>query len=124
MSTEIEKFGDTLNKRMNRIFDGRSSIVAELGTITSNGGLQVPSLSNVIPKGDYLVNKTIDRVVTDTASDTGSDTISVPEHGNFTVTIGMSFSVSIPICPMGPGDRVLVLWCGNEPIVAAVLKES
>ena len=124
MISEMEKLGNTLNDRMNKVFSGRSSIVAELGTITSDGGLKVPSLSNTIPKGDYLINKTINRSASDTAHGSGSDKITVPDHGSFTVTIGMDITVTIPICPMGPGDRVLVLWCGNDPIVAAVLKDS
>lgn len=57
MSTEIEKLGITLHKRMQRVAGGNKELGPEIGTIQSGGGLRVNAVSNTIPKGDYMVNE-------------------------------------------------------------------
>lgn len=84
--TEIEKFGALINNRIHKVYKARTSVTAEIGIINSGKGLKVGSLSNTIPKGDYLMNDGIEE--------------------------------------LADGDIVLVIWCENEPVVAAVLKES
>lgn len=69
MSKEIEKLGQTINKRIHAVFDSREGLPPEIGSITDNLGLQVQSVRNTITKEDYLVEaqtslKSGDRVLT------------------------------------------------------------
>lgn len=57
MTSEIEKLGMTINKRMQRVAKGNSSIVAEIGVINAAGNLKVPTLQNTIPKSDCVTIK-------------------------------------------------------------------
>ena len=83
--SEIEKLGQTLNKRIHAVFDAKEGLKPEIGSITDNLGLQVQAVKNTIPKEDYLVEAQTS---------------------------------------LKPGDRVLTVWCGMEPIIVAVLREG
>lgn len=112
MQTNIEKLGATLNKRMQQAAKARTGITAELGTITSDRGLQVASLGNVIPKGDYLISSHL----------TGrkTRTVSTSKEDNHTHSV----DIHSELRNLAPGNRVLVIWCENEPVVVDILITS
>lgn len=80
MSNNLQRLGETLNKRMQKTAKSAVGIVVELGIINANLSMTPDSLQVAIPDGDYMISA-------------GQD----PQ----------------------PGDRVLVAWCGNEPVVIA-----
>lgn len=141
MKNNFEKLGDTLNKRMQKVVGAREGIIAELGTITSNMSLQVASLSNTIPKGDYLISRHLAygaKNATLTKTKSGQGTHGHGPSGEHSQEIGSGshshpssegahvHDVLIPesMRSLKPGDRVLVIWCGNEPVVTDILVSS
>lgn len=111
MTNAFEKLGDTLNNRMCRVNRSNQALSPEIGTITGGLGLKVGSVSNTIPKGDYLVSRDL------TMSNPMTTTSTVEDHAH---------NVTLPskLGPLKSGDRVLVVWCGYEPVVVAVLENS
>ena len=111
MTSEIEKLGVTLNNRMQGVRNAGKGMGPEIGTITSGLGLKVGSVSNTIPKGDYLVSRDL------TMSSPLATTSKAEDH---------THTVPLPskLGALKSGDRVLVIWCGYEPVVVAVLENS
>lgn len=111
MTSEIEKLGDTLNSRMQHVQNATKGMGPEIGTITSGLGLKVGSVNNTIPRGAYLVSRNL------TMSNPTASTNEVNNHKH---------TVSLPakLGAFKAGDRVLVIWCGYEPVVVAVLENS
>ena len=95
MSSNVRRLGDTLAERMKKTSAAAIRTTMELGTIGGNLSLTTDSLPTPIPKGDYM---------TDIMLAGGSD-----------ITTTRSLQ---------SGDRVLVAWCGNEPVVVAVVCSS
>lgn len=141
MMKNMKKLGETLMGNMQNVARSNSNIVSELGTITAKMGLQVPSLGNEIPKGDYLVSIHLKAgeagsVMAKTA--TGQGTHPHGPSGSHSQESGSGshshpasegahvHDVLLPATLRGlaPGDRVLVIWCGNEPVVADILQSS
>lgn len=54
MSSHAEELGKTINNQVRRIFKENQSVIVELGTITADISLAVPSLSDTIPEGEYM----------------------------------------------------------------------
>ena len=84
----IDRLGDLIAGQIKKTIVGNASIITELGQIKANNALQVSSLKNYIPKGQYMVART------------------ARENG------------------LSAGDRVIVIWVGNEPIVIDVVSSS
>lgn len=114
MKSNMEKLAETLNARMQKVVKAREDVTAELGTITSNLGLKVSSVGNTIPKGDYLIARHLTYGEKDAK-------LTVTKNEN-----AHTHDVLIPESMRSPkaGDRVLVIWCGYEPVVADILVES
>lgn len=108
MSKNMQRFGATLSNRMKKTANGAVTTTIELGVVNSNLSITMDSLQAAIPKGDYMVNLMLTG---------GTSTGSSGED---------SHSHSLPGAFRGirPGDRVLVAWCGNEPVVIAVVVSS
>ena len=115
MKSNIEKLGETINKRVQDTFGARTAIIAELGTVTGNLGIQVASVGNIIPKGAYLISTRLTMGEKD-AEFTGTTTDGYHPH---------SHRAKLPeeMRSIKAGDRVLVIWCGNEPVVTDILTE-
>ena len=111
MKNAFERLGKTLNDRMRGVSQSGKDMAPEIGTITSGFGLKVGSVSNTIPRGSYLVSRNL------TMSSLTASTNEVSNHKH---------TVSLPskLGAFKVGDRVLVVWCGYEPVVVAVLENS
>ena len=110
MSKNTQRLSAALSNRMKRTAKGATRTTIELGIINANLSLTTDSLQVAIPKGDYMVNLTL----------TGSRSTS-------TVNIdGKTHSHALPDGFRGlqAGDRVLVAWCGNDPVVVAIVVSS
>lgn len=97
----IEELGALFDSTMRRRIKANETPTLELGTINGNMALQVDSLGNSIPKGEYMVALRLTLRQIDA-------------------------SVSPPGALRGlkAGDRVLVAWAGNEPVVIDVVASS
>ena len=135
MNTNTQRLGDILASRMKKTSSAAVPITVELGKINDNRSLSTDSLKDPIPVGDYMINLMLNGNSYDTSSNgshfghidadamangnggdvlgDASNTLSAGEHNH-------SYTLRI----LQPGDRVLVVWCGMEPIVVAVVVSS
>ena len=116
MSKNMQWLGEVLAGQMKRTSAAAVPTTMELGTINGNLSLTPDSLPVQIPKGDYMVNL----MLTGGSYKTDSDTHSHDGGGKYT------HSHELPGCfrSLKGGDRVLVAWCGNEPVVVAIVVSS
>ena len=111
--TEKEKLALELQRRMQVVNAANTAMFPEIGTITGSVGLKLSSVNNTIPKGEYLVS----RILTFDSSQPFTTTEITGEHDH---------KVPLPkkLSPLKSGARVLVIWCGYEPVVVSVLENS
>jgi len=145
MSSNMQRLGDTLAQRMKRSSAAAVPTTIELGTIHANLSLTTDSLKTPIPKGDYMINITLASStyrteVTTHGHDQGTHTHSGGTHdhegiytsgshthsGGAHTHVGGAHDHRLPdvFGAVKAGDRVLVAWCGNEPVVIAVVVTS
>lgn len=111
----MQRLSQTLDGRMKKTSSAAVPTTIELGTINSNLSLTTDSLRVPIPKGDYMVNIMLAGGTYQTSSATLS-------YGGESRT--HSHSLPSTFRGLKDGDRVLVAWCGNEPVVIAIVVTS
>lgn len=116
MSSNKQRLGAILAAHMKKTSAAAIPTALELGTIGGNLSLTTDSFPVPIPKGDYMTNLTL----AGGTYKTGSDTHAHEGGAQYT------HSHELPGCfrAMKAGDRVLVAWCGNEPVVVAIVVSS
>lgn len=129
-----ERLGSVLDGRMKTTSGAAVPTTIELGIINSNLSLTTDSLQSPIPKGEYMIDARLSSGSYETSSAThthsgGSHSHSDSSHshsGGDHSHSGGSHAHRLPEVFRGlsAGDRVLVAWCGNEPIVIAVVVSS
>lgn len=100
MSSNIQRLGNMLAGRMKKTANAAVPTTLELGTIGSGLSLTTDSLRSMIPNGEYMVNLML--------TNTGGTSEPLPDTFR----------------GLRNGDRVLVAWCGNEPVVIAIVVSS
>lgn len=126
----IQRLGNTLDGRMKKTSGAAVPTSIELGTINSNLSLSTDSLKSPIPKGDYMVDIRLASSTYNTDSTTHSH--SGGTHGGHTGGSGShshdggdhTHRIPEAFRALKSGDRVLVAWCGNEPVVIAIVTSS
>lgn len=101
MGSNMQRFGNTLTDQMKKTATAAIPLTINLGTIGSNLSLSVDGLRKPIDKGEYMINL----MLAGGYYRSGSDT-----------------QTQLP--GLKSGDRVLVVWCGNEPVVVATVVSS
>lgn len=143
MSSNIQRLGETIDGRMKKAASAAIPMGVELGTINSNLSLITDSLKTPIPKGDYMICLTLtggyDTNSTIHSHDEGEHVHSGGVHGghdsgNGSHThdggahnhVGGAHTHRLPetFRNVKAGDRVLVAWCGNEPVVISIVVSS
>lgn len=129
MKNNIQKLGEVLADRMKKTAGAAVPTMIELGTIGSNLALITDSLQATIPRGDYMVNLALASPTYRTSKEehTHSGGAHTQESGSGTHTHdGGSHDHRLPAAFRGlkTGDRVLVAWCGYEPVVIAIVVSS
>lgn len=129
MSSNMQRLGDTLASRMKKSASAAIPTTLELGTVNNNLSITTDSIDGQIPKGSYMVNLILSSDTYQTSSET--HTHSGGEHSQDGGSgahshDGGAHSHSLPGVFRGlrAGDRVLVAWCGHEPVVIAVVVSS
>ena len=120
MSTNMQRLGDTLARRMKKTSAAAIPTTIELGTIGSNLSLTVDSIPVAIPKGDYMINLMLTSGSYRTSSETHSHSGEDHTHSDG----AHSHALPAAFRSLKGGDRVLVAWCGNEPVILAVVVSS
>lgn len=120
MSSNMQRLGAVLSDRMKRTAGAAARPTIELGVINSNLSLTPDSLQANIPKGDYMVNLML--ASGSYRTDSTTHTHSGGDHSHS----GGDHSHALPSAFRGlrAGDRVLIAWCGTEPVVIAIVVSS
>lgn len=133
MSSNIQRLGETIDGRMKKAAGAAVPTSIELGVINSNLSLTTDSLKAQIPRGDYMVNLLLAGQEEETSSEEHKHSGGDHNHG----WVGDSSSGggahsheggehkhTVTLRGLKAGDRVLVAWCGHEPVVIAVVVSS
>lgn len=128
MSKNMQRLGATLSNRMRRTADGAVPTTIELGIVNSNLSITTDSLQAAIPRGDYMVNLMLTgsrRTSTESHTHSGGEHAQEAGSGSHSHS-GGDHSHELPAGFRGlqAGDRVLVAWCGVEPVVIAIVTSS
>lgn len=112
MGRNMERLGRTLDKRNKKTVTANTALLndkIELGSIDGNLSLVPDSLGAAIPKGAYMVPLSL----------TG-------EYKTKPATCTTTHQHDFPDQFRGlkSGDRVLIAWCGNEPVIISVVVSS
>lgn len=116
MGGNIQKLGNVLSDRMKKSSAAAVPTTLELGVINNDFSLTTDSLKVAIPKGDYMVNLVL-------ASKTYNTSTATHEHSG---ELHYTHDHRLPedFRALKGGDRVLVAWCGSEPVVIAIVVSS
>ena len=108
----MSKMAGVLSERMKA--ENQSSLVLDFGGINSDMSLTTNTFPVAIPKGGYMLCRHLGGL---------SLSISGGEHGGHESGTGAhNHSISLP--GIGPGDRVLVAWVQNMPVIVDVITKG
>ena len=107
MSKNMQRLGATLSKRMKQTSRDAVGIDVELGTVNANLSITPDSLRASIPKGEYMINLML----------TGERETTQSYSGEY----GHTHEIHTAFRGLQSGDRVLIAWCRNEPVVLAIV---
>lgn len=88
-----------------------NSLIIDFGSIESDGSLLTNTFTASIPKSDYVVCRHLQKFEETTESR------SVGDHGSHTHKVEITR-------PLKTGDRVLVAWVQNDPVVIDVIVQA
>lgn len=119
-----KRLAKVLSNRMKDTTNASRRTIIELGTYNENGSITPDSLRTSIPKGQYMINFMLaDDTFTsaDTVSISGGEHAQKEGSGYHEHNEVGEHTHKIPkkLFPLTGGDRILIAWCGNEPVVIA-----
>lgn len=128
-TSNMQRLGNTLSDRMKATAGAAYKVTMELGTINSNMSLSTDSLQSTIPQGAYMVNLMLtggSRTSSESHTHSGGSHEGHESGSGDHSHSGGDHSHELPESFRGlqAGDRVLVAWCGNEPVVIAIVVSS
>lgn len=136
MSSNMQKLGNTLAKRMQRTASQAVPVTVELGTINGDLSLTTDSLVGNIAPQDYMIDLQLTHETYYTYNELNSSANAPHVHegaeSQHTQAAGTGQHVHnsdglhdhrVPSVfrRLKPGDRVLVMWVGHEPIITAIV---
>ena len=105
MSSNIEKLGETLQGRMHSVRHTGKGTRLELAQIGAGCALVPDESPGPIPAGEYSICRTVSDLVM--------------KKGK--VVTGSVYMEDIHYEKLKEGDRVLLAWCGSEPVVVDLI---
>ena len=127
MGKNMNRLGDVIANRMNRAARANTSVTLELGTINSDLSLTTDGLNGRISKSDYLVDIRLTQDAYETSETTHTHTGGTHSGhetgtGNHTHDGGKhKHKLPASFRKLKSGDRVLVAWVGNDPVIVAIV---
>lgn len=130
MTDSITRLGELLTGRMRQTAAASAIIPLELGCIDANLSLSIDSVEAPVPKGDYMISLFLSAKTYRTSKET--HTHNGGEHGGHDGGTGThthkdgehDHRLPEDFRPLMAGDRVIVAWCGNEPVVLSIVVGS
>lgn len=127
MGKNVNRLGNILAGQMQRSAKANIPTTLELGTINSDKSLTTDSLPARISPGDYMID--IRLTAGSYETEEASVSLSGGTHGGHESGSGShthdggkhKHGLPSVFRSVKPGDRVLVAWIGNEPIVVAIV---
>lgn len=133
MSSNILRLGNTLAGGMQKTARTAVPVTVELGTINSDLSLTTDTLNGNISPSDYMIDLQLTHE-NYYSYDEMNSSANAPHHheggehsqmegnGKHTHDDGLhDHRVPSVFRRLQPGDRVLVMWVGNEPIITAIV---
>ena len=135
MRTNIQRLGDTLAGRMSKSAQAAIPVTVELGTINGDLSLTTDGLGGKIMPNEYMIDLQLTHENYYSYNELNS-TAKAPHvhnggaHGGHETGTGVhthntdglhDHRAPSVFRRLEPGDRVLVLWVGHEPIITAIL---
>lgn len=122
--SNIQRLGDTLSDRMVKSSNAAVPVTVELGIINSDMSLSTDSLSGKIDPRDYMIDLRLTHKNYYTYDEMNSSAKAPHHHsgGDHVHDDGLhDHRVPSVFRRLEPGDRVLVLWVGHEPIIVSII---
>lgn len=125
MSSNMDRLGGILSDRMKQTSQSAVPTTVELGLINGDLSLTVDSIGTPIPQKDYMVDLRLTHetyyTYTELKSSKNAPHVHVgPDHTHSTDGLH-DHRVSSVFRRLEPGDRVLVIWVGHEPIIVCIV---
>lgn len=133
MTSNIQRLGDTLANRMKKTANAAVPTILELGTIGNGLILTTDSIKTPIPPSQYMVSLHLTHETYYTYNELNSSA-NAPHHheggehsqckgsGHHTHDDGLhDHRLPSVFRKLQPGDRVLVAWAGNEPVIIDIV---
>ena len=126
-----KRLANVLANRMKDTSNAAVQTTIELGTYNDDGSITPDGLRSKIPKGSYMINF----MLTDDDYTTFSTVNITNSKGEHEQEVGTgehehlndgSHRHAVPkkLRPLDAGDRILIAWCGTEPVVIAKVISS
>lgn len=114
MRSNKQRLGDEISGRMVRTAAASVQTCVELGVIGAGLTLTTDSIKSAIPKDQYMVDIRLAAGSYNTSTTTNTSTIT---HESWTHSHRLPSSFRC----LNVGDRVLVVWAGNDPVIVAIV---
>lgn len=134
MTSNVQRLGEALASRMKKTANAAIPTALELGTIGSNMSLTTDSIKTPIPPNQYLkaIGLSHDTYFSYNEMNSSAAAPHVHEGGTHPQKGGSGYHVHnsdglhdhrLPSVfrNLKPGDRVLVAWCGCEPVIIDIV---
>lgn len=125
-----KRLAHVLANRMKETSNAAVRTTVELGTYNMDGSITPDSLRARIPKGEYMINFMLTNDIYTSSEDIS---ISGGSHGGHESGSGShehnnvgehNHRLPAKLFPLMAGDRILIAWCGTEPVVIAKVTRS
>lgn len=132
MPKNIEMFATMMSNRMQQAANAAVPNTLELGVVNANLSITPDNFRVPIPKGDYMVNLRLTGGIDIPEGEESNHQHTGGTHEGHTDGTGYhthgggKHAHKLPEEYRGlkAGDRILIAWCGNEPVVIAIVVSS
>lgn len=126
MQSNMERFATMMSDRMKQTSEAAVPTSVEFATVNSNLSITPDSLGVSIPAGEYKINIMLSGLIYTAYATHNHEGGGHGGHeggdGSHTHTGGRHrHEMPETYRGLSPGDRVVIAWCGNEPVVLCIV---